>query len=221
MLLSQAAEARHIAGGELSYEYLGPGTGSNLRYRITMRLYRDCFAPAGSAPLDGFAAITIYADGSQSALQNNLVPLSRTEIASLTTPGPCIDNAPQICYEIGYYIQEVELPPSVNGYDIAYQRCCRIGGITNIVNSINTGATYTAKIPGNLSVASAPRNSSPKFNTSDTVLICENNFSNITSTPPILKETTWSTSMLKPMIIPIRTMHSQVLPLPTLQSTSV
>ncbi len=176
MVLSQAAEARHIAGGELSYEYLGPGTGSNLRYRITMRLYRDCFAPAGSAPLDGFAAITIYPDGSQSALMNTPVPLNRTEVASLTTPGPCIDNAPQICYEIGYYIQEVELPPSVNGYDIAYQRCCRIGGITNIVNSINTGATYTAKIPGNLAVASAPRNSSPKFNTSDTVLICENNF---------------------------------------------
>ena len=38
MLLSTAAEARHIAGGELSYEYLGPGTGTNLRYRITMRL---------------------------------------------------------------------------------------------------------------------------------------------------------------------------------------
>jgi len=176
MLLSTAAEARHIAGGELSYEYLGPGTGTNLRYRITMRLYRDCFAPPGSALLDTYAAITIFNAGSSAAITTKLVPLDRTEVISLTTPGPCIDNAPQICYEVGFYIDSVELPPSAAGYDISYQRCCRIGGITNIVNSINTGATYTAKIPGNQNVTSAPRNSSPKFNTKDTVLICENNY---------------------------------------------
>ena len=175
LLLFEAAVARHIAGGELSYEYLGPGTGSNLKYRITMRLYRDCFAPPNSATLDGFAAISIYPNGSTTVYQTNQVPRDRIEIASLTTPGPCIENAPQVCYEIGYYIEEVELPISANGYTVSYQRCCRIGGITNIANSINTGATYTAAIPGTTILASAPRNSSPKFNTSDTVLICENN----------------------------------------------
>ena len=85
MLLSTAAEARHIAGGELSYEYLGPGTGTNLRYRITMRLYRDCFAPPGSALLDTYAAITIFSSGSTAALTTKLVPLDRTEVISLTT----------------------------------------------------------------------------------------------------------------------------------------
>ncbi|MEP7319594.1 MAG: hypothetical protein ABI921_12660, partial [Panacibacter sp.] len=35
--------ASHISGGELFYEYLGPGVGSNTdRFRITMRLYREC-----------------------------------------------------------------------------------------------------------------------------------------------------------------------------------
>ena len=40
-IFSDAAQARHIAGGEMSYEYLGPGSGTNLRYRITLKLYRD------------------------------------------------------------------------------------------------------------------------------------------------------------------------------------
>lgn len=107
ILLCQAAEARHIAGGEMSYEYLGPGSGSNLKYRITMRLYRDCFAPPGSAPLDPTAAITIYPVGSNTVYQTYIVPRDRIVVASLTTPGPCIDNAPQVCYEIGYYITEI------------------------------------------------------------------------------------------------------------------
>lgn len=175
MLFYQAAEARHIAGGELSYEYLGPGSGTNLRYRITMKLYRDCFAPPGSAPLDGNAAISIYPIGSTTIYRTDLVIRDRIIVVSLTSPGPCIDNAPQVCYEIGYYIEEVELPVSANGYTVSYQRCCRIGGITNIVNSINSGATYTATIPGTGVLPTAPRNSSPVFNTSDTVIICENN----------------------------------------------
>ena len=174
-MFSTAAEARHIAGGELSYEYLGPGSGSSLRYRITMRLYRDCFAPPGSAPLDPTAAISIYPVGSSTVIRTDQVPRDRIIVASLSTPGPCIDNAPQVCYEIGYYIEEIELPLSGKGYSVSYQRCCRIGGITNIANSINTGATYTATIPGTAVLSSAPRNSSPVFNTSDTVLICENN----------------------------------------------
>ncbi len=38
--------ARHIAGGELFYEYVKPGTGVNTStYRITLRLFRDCDSP--------------------------------------------------------------------------------------------------------------------------------------------------------------------------------
>ena len=175
LLFNEAAEARHIAGGEMSYEYLGPGSGSNLKYRITLRLYRDCFAPPNSAQLDPQAAITIYPVNSNSALRNDLVPLNRIDVISLTTPGPCIDNAPQVCYQVGYYIEDVEIPISVNGYVVTYERCCRIDNITNIVGSVNTGATYTATIPGTLNLTSAPKNTSPIFNTRDTVLICENN----------------------------------------------
>ena len=37
--------ARHITGGEIFYEYLGPGaTAGTSQYKITLRLFRDCFS---------------------------------------------------------------------------------------------------------------------------------------------------------------------------------
>ena len=37
-------------------------------------------------------------------------------------------NAPEVCYQVGFYEFTVELPESLNGYTVSYQRCCRIGG---------------------------------------------------------------------------------------------
>jgi len=184
-------EARHIAGGEMSYEYLGPGTGTNLRYRITLKLYRDCLS--GGAPLDDAAAITIYANGSSTPFLSLSVTLDQREVLQLSNPGPCIDNPPVVCYEVGFYIDEVDLPAIPQGYTISYQRCCRIEGISNVINSGNTGATYTATVPGTDRLASAPQNSSPKFNTQDTVVICEGNtfFYNFGATDPDGDELTY------------------------------
>ena len=168
-----AAEARHIAGGEMSYEYLGPGSGTNLRYRIILKLYRDC--NTGGALLDNNAAITIYPSGSSTAFTTNSTPLLRVDLLSLGKPDPCIDNPPIVCYEVGIYNFDVELPISAKGYDVSYQRCCRIDNITNIINSGAVGATYTARIPGTDAGANAPSNSSARFDTKDTVVICEGN----------------------------------------------
>ena len=157
----------------MSYEYLGPGSGTNLRYRITLKLYRDC--NSGGATLDNNAAITIYPSGSTTQVTTNSTPLLRVDVLSLGRPDPCIDNPPIVCYEIGTYTFDVELPVSVKGYDVSYQRCCRIENITNVINSGSVGATYTARIPGTDAGANAPRNNSARFDTKDTVVICEGN----------------------------------------------
>ena len=49
MLLFKLAEATHIVGGEIYYDYLG---GNN--YKISMKVYRDCLN--GIPPFDGFPA---------------------------------------------------------------------------------------------------------------------------------------------------------------------
>ena len=129
---SNTSFARHIAGGEMSYEYLGTTASNLLRYRITLRLYRDC--QSTGAQLDNIAAITIYNVGNNSPFQNLSVPLGRVDVIQLTTPGPCIDNPPIVCYQVGVYTHEVELPKTSGGYSISYQRCCRIDNITNVFN---------------------------------------------------------------------------------------
>ncbi len=169
-----ASLARHIAGGEMSYEYLGPGgSATTLKYRITLRLYRDC--QSTGAQLDNIAAITIYTRGSGTPYLNLNVPLNRVDVIQLINPGPCIDNPPIVCYQVGVYFAETELPVTTGGYSVSYQRCCRIDNITNVFNSSNTGATYTANIPGTTILPNAPENSTPFFNTRDTVVVCENN----------------------------------------------
>ena len=165
--------AKHIAGGEMSYVYLGVGsTANSAKYRVTLKLYRDC--DTDGAQLDPTATITIFPFGANSFFLNERAPLERTETVSLSTPDPCISNPPRICYQIGYYGTTVELPYTLSGYTISYQRCCRIDGIFNVVNSQNAGVTYTTNIPGTSDVANGPINSTPVFKASDTALVCAN-----------------------------------------------
>ncbi|HET7896672.1 MAG TPA: hypothetical protein VFL47_03365, partial [Flavisolibacter sp.] len=51
--------ANHITGGEMFYTYKGQ-SGGNYVYEITLKLYRDCYAPPGSAQLDQQVTIGIF-----------------------------------------------------------------------------------------------------------------------------------------------------------------
>lgn len=144
------------------------------RYTVTLKLYRDC--NTDGAQLDANATITIYQTGSLNFFANRSIPITSRQTVSLSSPDPCISNPPVICYEIGYYVFEADLPFTASGYTISYQRCCRIDGIFNVVNPQNAGVTYTASVPGTGTEPTAPQNSSPVFKTSDTVVVCANNF---------------------------------------------
>jgi hypothetical protein len=50
LLLTQAALARHIKGGEISYQYIGAGTNGRRQVLLTLRLFLDC--SAAGAQLD-------------------------------------------------------------------------------------------------------------------------------------------------------------------------
>ncbi|MFT3947628.1 MAG: PKD domain-containing protein [Agriterribacter sp.] len=95
---------------------------------------------------------------------------------SLRDPGKCIDNPPAVCYEVGTYSITVTLPPESGGYNIAYQRCCRIENMSNISGSGQVGATYSADVPGTDVSVDAPKNSSPVFSAKDTTIVCEDNY---------------------------------------------
>jgi len=152
------------------YTLIGISSTGDYQYRVTLKLYRDCFS--SGAQLDGSAAIAIFDKPLNNMVWNASITRTKVERLQLGSPGSCITNAPVVCYEVGYYEFSVTLPPSATGYTIAYQRCCRINGISNLSSSGNQGATYTAEIPGTALLSTAPENNSAKFIGTDTVIIC-------------------------------------------------
>jgi len=169
------ALAKHIAGGEMTYTYLRAGSSVTKGvYRITLKLYRDC--DSDGAQLDAAARITIYPTDSKFFLFNADIGQDSIKTVSLAKPDACINNPPEICYQIAYYNVVVELEFLPKGYVVSYQRCCRVDDIFNITRSEDVGVTYTTSIPGTADVANGPANSTPVFNTSDTVIICSNNY---------------------------------------------
>ena len=167
------AFATHISGGEMSYIYLGPGTlPGTLKYQINLTMYKDC--NAGGADLDALVTFTVFqnSDGSQFLNIQNIPGMDTFRIQKVPTD-PCIDDNIErnVCFIIRKYTTVIDnLPLTAAGYTVAYQRCCRVGNMTNIT-SLNVGITYFAKIPGN-SFLGAETNTSPVFVTKDTVLIC-------------------------------------------------
>ena len=121
-------------------------------------------------------AITIYPTGSSLEYANQKVSLRNIDSVFLSNPDPCVGNPPRICYGIGYYTFDITLPFIQKGYVVAFQRCCRIGGIFNVINSDFVGVTYVAYIPGTEKGLNAPINSTPEFKTSDTVIVCADNY---------------------------------------------
>jgi gliding motility-associated-like protein len=170
--LSVPVFANHITGGEMFYTLVSQN-GNDYTYRVTLKLYRDCFSTG--AQLDASAPIAVYNKSTGVMVWSSSIPRTQMTTLSLGSPDPCINNPPAVCYEVGYYTFEVTLPGSVGGYTVAYQRCCRIAGINNLIGSSSVGATYTAEIPGTLFLATAPANNSAKFVGTDTVIVCANN----------------------------------------------
>jgi gliding motility-associated-like protein len=151
----------HIIGGELYYDCLG-----NNQYKITLKVYRDCFN--GQAPFDNPANITVW-NGNGGFVQNISIPFPGSTNVPFIAGNPCFQAPATVCVEEAVYTTIVTLPASPSGYVLAYQRCCRNNTIVNLVSPQSTGATYTETIP-----PSGPNvcNNSPRFNNFPPIALC-------------------------------------------------
>lgn len=175
MLLSGLlVQARHIKGGWMYYTYEGQSTNGNHNYRVTVKLYRDCEPPQQNQN-DVSINITVF-NNTTGALQGTVAaPLSNQYTLNKSAYDPCINPQPQVCYVVLEYSTLISLPASAQGYTMAFQRCCRIDGIVNILAPSNTlGNTYTMTIPGNGQNPQHVVNNSPVFSMRDTLLVCYN-----------------------------------------------
>ncbi len=156
------ANAKHITGGEIIYDYAGPGsTPGASRYTITLLLFRDDNC-ANCAAMPASVTIGIF-NNDNGSLFGSLytIDIDNSQPLSTNSLPPCITNPPVLSYTVGYYRFTVDLPANNNGYTATYQTCCRIDNIMNVPDGI--GATYTADIPGTKNRPAGFTDSSPRF----------------------------------------------------------
>jgi gliding motility-associated-like protein len=175
-ILSASSNAAHIKGGFFTYRYLGPGTGTNLRYNITLTVYMICNPSQGqlSNPIN----FSIFNASNNQFLQDVSVSITSQYNLGKVQDEPCITGNQIGCYYtiVIYDLPSIELPAIPDGYIIAYQRCCRIAGINNLVASGTVGNTFMIAIPGKAAGQNAETNSSPLFPINDTAVVCHNNY---------------------------------------------
>lgn len=165
--------ATHIAGGEVIYQYLGPGSSlGTSSYRITLKLFRDQLGGGAAMPASVF--IGIFDNGTNAQFPGPGQPFNVPIIngpdgtpVPVDPPPPCMTNPPPISYNVGYYELVVDLPNNLNGYTASYQTCCRANPLINVFNPITgqgEGSTYLCRIPGSNQLPIG-HNSSPQFAT--------------------------------------------------------
>jgi gliding motility-associated-like protein len=169
-ILTVPAFARHVAGGELFYKYLGPGAtpGTN-SYQVTLRLFRDC---ASTGPLLQSENVVVgFYDGNTLVTTLGLPLTGGISTIQLNTANfPCLVGNVSVCYQIALFSNTIDLPINQNGYTLSRMGCCRIDNISNL-SSNNVGSNYVTFLPGTNTLP-VGHNSSPEYIIKDTTLVC-------------------------------------------------
>ncbi len=159
--------ASHIVGGDIGYRCLGGN-----QYEITLNVYRDCFYGANDAPFDNPATLGIFNPRTRTLIQQFNIPFTQDDTLRGLFQDRCLLIPQDVCVHTSTYRDTITLLFSPDGYQIVYQRCCRNQTIANVVNPLETGATYDITI-----TAAALRvcNSSPRFKEWPPIFVCVDN----------------------------------------------
>jgi gliding motility-associated-like protein len=145
------------------------------KYKATLYIFQDCITGDPIAISDDNpAAFTVYS--------NNVFIRSDANIFYDATPGSggaisvpanfsneCVTDIPPTCLYRKRFEKFYVLPPSVYGYTIVYQRCCRNASIINVIDAGSKGSTYFCTIP-----PTTTNNSSAIFRNYPPQIICLN-----------------------------------------------
>ncbi len=139
MFLSSNTEAKHILGGNMTYRTVSMN-GDSITLQIRLTVYRD--ANGAGADFDQMIDLGIYSsDGMPWQVYIILkdIPISeRTEFELGNLPFVITDEIPS--FQSAVYSAEITLPRSLGvNYLFAYQRCCRVDNLVNIVEPESAG----------------------------------------------------------------------------------
>jgi len=165
LLCTVPANAGHIIGGEIYYDYLG-----NNNYKFYVSMYKDCDPSGNWADFDTQLPLVVYTAGVQIRVVQ--IPFPGSVSVPITYGNPCVTPPPGLCILQAVYTTTINLPPNNNGYTISYQRCCRKPQISNIVSPGDVGFTLTCRVPPPTNGNNV--NSSPRFIGYPPGLLCNN-----------------------------------------------
>ncbi len=167
VLSSIEVSATHIVGGEMTYTCMG-----NDQYEIKLTIFRDCYNGNPAAFFDDPAKIGIYNSAGQ-LIDSLLIPFDPilNDTLEPVLSDPCLVVPPNVCVHTTQYTGVKTLPQIAGGYQLIYQRCCRNFSIANIIDPLDTGATFGVNISEN---ALNECNSSALFNLWPPIYICVN-----------------------------------------------
>ena len=165
--------ATHIVGGHLEMKALTDKPG---HFTISLIYYFD---ELQTWPAATNALIVIYRKQ-----DNRLMDSLRIDNQTLTNRPPVIfaneacATAARMKLSMVRYEGELQLNPAEyndpSGYYLAYQTCCRNGGVTNIQKPNRAGYVYYLEFPALISKGKSVINSSPAFGTLNGEYICLN-----------------------------------------------
>jgi hypothetical protein len=138
-IFTSVSFATHITGGEMIYEYLGPGSVANtIKYQITLRLFRDEAAntstpPGAQMPTSVWIAIFNNDNLQQYPGNGQYFDVPRTGLNTVPVAPfpPCMTNIPTLNYTVGYFTFIIDLPINQKGYTGTYNTCCRVHPMVN------------------------------------------------------------------------------------------
>jgi len=145
-LLVSDLTASHVAGGQLTYRCLGNGT-----FEVILEFRRDCFNGDPLAQFDDPVSIGIF-DNAGNLLTDIgnagelLIAFNDDDTLNEILTSECRVLGEDVCVQITEYRKTLELPFRDGGYVLAYQRCCRNGSLTNIIDPTFQGSTYVVEI---------------------------------------------------------------------------
>ena len=166
-MFSADLSATHIVGGGLTYRCLGGD-----QYEVTLNVYRDCFFGASNAQFDDPVSIGIFDGQTNFRIGEVRIPLGpQNDTLDIVIADTCLFVPATVCVHTTTYIDTISLPERAGGYTLAYQRCCRNQTIVNILNPLETGATFISTISNQ---ALQECNAQATFNSFPPVFICVN-----------------------------------------------
>lgn len=158
-LVTLFADASHLIGGYMNYEFLRRAPNGDLVYTVRLNLYRD--ALNSDIEFQDNIDVGIYLNNDNLAL-TDVVTLKTVITRNVDPPGSvdCDYYEKAVKIEYRLYEGQVILKPYTQGYHLSYVQCCRNeqNNITQDGTVPSQGQTYHCFIPN-----TTYENSSPFF----------------------------------------------------------